>query len=54
MPPTIFTQNLDEIKKFIKTHKKNILKPIHGYGGNDIHLLSKLKFKFNQKIYKKT
>ena len=42
MPPTIFTQNLDEIKKFIKTHKKVILKPIHGYGGNDIHLLSKL------------
>ena len=54
MPPTIFTQNLDEIKKFIKTHKKIILKPIHSYGGNDIHLLSKVKFIFNQKIYKKT
>ena len=53
MPPTIFTQNLDEIKKFI-THKKIILKPIHGYGGNDIRLLSKTKFKLNQKIYKET
>ena len=53
MPPTIFTQNLDEIKKFIKTHKKIILKPIHGYGGNDIHLLSKLNLNLIKKFIKK-
>ena len=53
MPSTIFTQNLDEIKKFIKTHKKIILKPIHGYGGNDIHLLSKLNFNLIKKFIKK-
>ena len=36
---TIFTQNINEIKKFFKNHKKVILKPIHSYGGNDIHLI---------------
>ena len=54
MPNTIFTQNVDEIKKFFKINKRIILKPIHGYGGNDIHLLSKFEIIFNQKIYKKT
>ena len=53
MPPTIFTQNLDEIRKFIKTHKKIILKPIHGYGGNDIRLLSKLNLNLIKKFIKK-
>ncbi len=53
MPPTIFTQNLDEIKKFIKTHKRIILKPIHSYGGNDIHLLSKLNLYLIKKFLKK-
>ena len=46
MPNTIFTQNIDEIKNFFKVHKKVILKPIHSYGGNDIHLLDK----FNSKL----
>ncbi len=53
MPPTIFTQNLDEIKKFIKTHKRIILKPIHSYGGNDIHLLSKLNLYLIKRFLKK-
>ena len=53
MPPTIFTQNLDEIKKFIKIYKKVILKPIHSYGGNDIYLLSKLNLYFIKKFIKK-
>ncbi len=53
MPPTVFTKNLDEIKKFIKTHKKVILKPIHGYGGNDIYLLSKLNLHLIKKFIKK-
>ena len=53
MPPTIFTQNINEIKKFFKSHKKVILKPIHGYSGNDIHLLNKLNLKFIKKFIKK-
>ena len=53
MPPTIFTQNLNAIKKFIQIHNKIILKPIHGYGGNDIHLLSKFNLKFIKRFIKK-
>ena len=39
MPKTLFTKNLKEIKNFYKINKKIIIKPIHGYGGNDIHLI---------------
>jgi len=53
MPSTIFTQNIDEIKIFFKSHKKVILKPIHSYSGNDIHLLNKFNLTFIQKFIKK-
>ena len=53
MPSTIFTQDINEIKKFFKTHKKVILKPIHSYSGNDIHLLTKFNLKLIQKFIKK-
>ena len=53
MPPTIFSQNIDEIKKFFKKYEKVILKPIHSFGGNDIHLLSKFDLKFIKKFIKK-
>jgi len=53
MPQTIFTQNLNEIKKFIKIHKRIILKPIHGHGGNDIHLLIHRDLKFIKRFVKK-
>ena len=53
MPNTIFTQNLDEIKKFFKKNKKVILKPIHGFSGNDIHLLTRYNSKFINKYIKK-
>ena len=52
MPNTIFTQNINEIKKFFKIHKKVILKPIHSYSGNDIHLLTKFNLRFIQKFIK--
>ena len=52
MPSTIFTQNIDEIKSFFKIHKKVILKPIHSYSGNDIHLLTKFNLKLIQKFIK--
>ena len=48
MPQSIFSQNIKEIKKFYKKHKKIILKPIHSFSGNDIHLLTK----FNTKLIK--
>ena len=41
MPKTIFTKDLKEIKYFYKKNKKIIIKPIHSYGGNDIHLLER-------------
>ncbi len=53
MPKTIFTQNISEIKKFIQKNKKVILKPIHSYSGNDIHLLKKFNAKLINKFIKK-
>ena len=53
MPPTIFTQNINEIKKFFKKNKKVIIKPIHGFSGNDVHLLTKFNSKLINKYIKK-
>jgi len=52
MPNTIFTQNIDEIKKFFKKNKQVILKPIHSYSGNDIHLLNSFDLKLIKKFIK--
>ena len=52
MPSTIFTQNMDEIKNFFKMYKKVILKPIHSFSGNDIHLLNKFDLKLIQRFIK--
>ena len=52
MPNTIFTQNIDEIKNFFKKYKKIILKPIHSYSGNDIHLLTSFNLKLVKKFIK--
>ena len=52
MPSTIFTQNIEEIKKFFKKHKKVILKPIHSFSGNDIHLLNNFNLKLIKKFIK--
>ena len=53
MPSTIFTQNINEIKNFFKIHKKVVLKPIHSYSGNDIHLLNKFNSKLINQFIKK-
>ncbi len=53
MPSTIFSQNVNEIKKFFRKYKKIIIKPIHSYGGNDIHLLTKFNSKLINKLIKK-
>jgi len=53
MPNTIFSQNIQEIKKFFKKNKHIILKPIHSFSGNDIYLLKQFKLKFIQRYIKK-
>ena len=53
MPNTIFTQNIGEIKNFFKKNKHVIIKPIHSFSGNDIHLLKRFHLKFIQKFIKK-
>ena len=53
MPQTIFTQNIQEVKKFFTAHKKIILKPIHSFSGNDIYLLAKFDFKLIKNFIKK-
>ena len=50
MPNTIFTQNIEEIKKFFKKNKRVILKPIYSFSGNDIHLLNKFKLKLIERL----
>jgi glutathione synthase len=53
MPPTLISQNLDEIKKFFKKNKKIIVKPINGYSGNEVVLLRKFNSKIVNKYLKK-
>jgi len=50
MPPTIFTNNLNLIKKFYLKYKQIVIKPIHGYAGKDILFVNK---KFNEVNIKK-
>ena len=47
MPDTIFTKDMSEINKFFFKNKKIIIKPIHSFSGNDIHLIEK---KINKKL----
>ena len=53
MPNTIFTQNINQIKRFLKKNKKIILKPIHGFGGNDIHLINRFDLVLIKKLINK-
>ena len=54
MPNTIFTKDINEIKNFFKKNKKIIIKPIHSFGGNDIHLIqNNFKNTFISKFVKK-
>jgi glutathione synthase len=47
MPNTIFTKDINEVNKFFTKNKIIIIKPIHSFGGNDIHLIEK---KINKKL----
>ena len=53
MPKTIFTQDIHEIRSFFNRNKKIVIKPIHSFSGNDIHLIKIFKSKFISKFIKK-
>ena len=53
MPKTIFTQDIHEIRSFFNRNKKIVIKPIHSFSGNDIHLINIFKSKFISKFIKK-
>ena len=40
MPPSLFTKDINEIEKFRKKYKKIIIKPTHGFGGNNIFFVN--------------
>ena len=49
-PETIITKNISEINSFRKKHKKIILKPLYGNGGNGIFFLGEKDKNFNSLI----
>ena len=53
MPKTIFTQDIHEIKSFFNKNKEIVIKPIHSFSGNDIHLIKIFRSKFINKFIKK-
>ncbi len=38
MPPTLISENLNEIRNFFKRHKAVVAKPINGFSGNNVIL----------------
>ena len=53
MPKTIFTEDIHEIRSFFNRNKKIVIKPIHSFSGNDIHLIKIFRSKFISKFIKK-
>ena len=53
MPKTIFTQDIYEVKSFFNKNKEIVIKPIHSFSGNDIHLIKIFRSKFISKFIKK-
>ena len=53
MPKTIFTQDIHEVRSFFNKNKKIVIKPIHSFSGNDIHLIKIFRYKFISKFIKK-
>ena len=49
MPPTLISENLNEIRNFFKRYKAVVAKPINGFSGNNVILLKS----FNASIIKK-
>ena len=36
IPPTLISSEYDSIKRFLQIHRHIVIKPIYGYGGNDV------------------
>ena len=53
MPSTLISEDIKEIKKFFSKNKKVIVKPIDGYGGNEVILLNRFKLSIIKKYLKK-
>ena len=43
MPPTLISENLKEIRDFLKRHKTVVAKPINGFSGNNVMLFKSFK-----------
>jgi glutathione synthase len=52
MPPTLISENLNEISSFFKRHKAVVAKPINGFSGNDVFLFKSFKAKKIRKLLK--
>ena len=52
IPPTLITRSKDEIDRFMNIHKKSVIKPLYGNGGQGIFLLDKNDKNYNQIIEK--
>lgn len=39
LPPTLVSQNLEQMVLFLKEHQKVVIKPTDGYGGRDIYII---------------
>jgi len=53
MPQTLISENLNEIKFFLKSNKKIVMKPIESYSGNDVKLITKFNKLLINKFIKK-
>lgn len=53
LPQTLISQDLKKINFFFKKYRKIVIKPIEGYGGNDVILLNKFNLKIISKYLKK-
>ena len=53
MPQTLISENLNEIKSFLKRNKKIVMKPIESYSGNDVKLIVKFNKSLINKFIKK-
>ena len=52
MPPTLISENLNEIRNFFKKHKYVVAKPINGFSGNNVILFKSFNAKKIKKLLK--
>ena len=52
MPPTLISENLNEIISFFKKHKAIVAKPINGFSGNNVILFKSFKANKIMKLLK--